>query len=105
MVSVKVGNYLEDGTFDGEEIEFEGREVDRSEGVAESLDPHDVFSVTLRLYKCPDGYRVHEFLSSLLPDQESETSLYPVVGYLGYGTYAEDEVQEKWGRHFKSLGS
>lgn len=57
MVKVIVGDYLEDGTFDGEEIGFEGREVHFSEGVEDSVDPHDQFGYTLRLYECPDGYR------------------------------------------------
>lgn len=104
MVRVKVGGYLEDGAFDGEEIEFEGQEVDHSESVADSIDSRDQFGATLRLYECPDGYRVHEFLWSLSTGQESEASLYPVVGHLGYGTYTEDEVQEKWAHRFGSLG-
>lgn len=100
---VQVGEHLPDGTFDGEYVEFEGREVDRWEGVVDSIDPGDQFGATLRLYECPDGYRVHEFIWALSRDRESESSLYPVVGYLGYGTYIAEEAKEKWGKYFSYL--
>jgi hypothetical protein len=100
-MKVQVGEYHPDGTFQGETVEFDGREVDSWEGIADSIDPKDQFGMTLRLYESPDGYRVHEFMWSLSPGRNSYASLYPVVGYLGYGTYTEQEVREKWGRYFE----
>ena len=104
-MKVLLGDYFEDEISGLEEIEFEGREIDSWEGVWESIDPRDQFSVTLRLYEGPDGYRVYELLSPLSPGQPYRASLYPVVGHWGYGTYPEDEAREKWGQYFKALSA
>src|SRR5215217_394883 len=96
MQRVQVGTYR-DGEFVGEVVEFTGRKVDLWEGVASSIDSNDQFTVTLRLYECPEGYRVLGFLNPISPGREAESSLYPPVGHLGYGTYTWQEVEEKWG--------
>lgn len=103
-MKVKVGDYLPDGTFEGEEVTFEGREVGTWRGWGDPVDARDQFVAELTLYECPDGYRVHEVVRSLSPDQPSSASLYPVVGHLGYGTYTEEEVRAKWGAHFEGFG-
>ena len=91
-------------TSEWEVIEFEGREVAFAEGVRDSIDPNDPdfqFGYTFRLYESPEGYRVHEILWRVSPDQVTDSSLYPVVGDLGYGTYTEQDVKEKWGQYFE----
>ncbi len=83
-----------------EVVEFEGREADTWEGTHDSIDPHDPdfqFGVTLRLYTCPEGYRVHEVLWRVTPERVMSKALYPVVGHWGYGIYTEEEAREKWG--------
>jgi hypothetical protein len=104
-VKVLLGEYFEDEPPGLEEVEFEGREIDSWEGVPESIDPNDQFSVTWRLYEGPDGYRVYELLSPLSPGQPYVANLYPVVGHWGYGTYTEEEAREKWGQYFESLST
>ena len=103
VVRVLLGAYFEDEPPRFEEVEFEGREIDSWEAVRGFIDPHGQFSVTLRLCEGPDGYRRYELLSPLSPGQPYRASLYPVVGYLGYGTYTEDEAREKWGQYFEAL--
>lgn len=85
------------------EIEFEGREVEVWEGMRDFHDPTDNFSMTIRLYECPDGYRVHETIWALSSGWENAYTLYPVVGDVGYGTYAEEEARDKWGDYFGYL--
>ncbi len=61
VVEVPVGEYLPDGRFRGREIEFGGMEVGVSDGLwTDTVDPGGVYGFVLRLYECPDGYRVHE---------------------------------------------
>jgi hypothetical protein len=105
-MQVPVGDYFPDGTFKGEEVEFEGREVDIYDGLdTESEDPGDVWGVVVRLYECPDGYRVHELVWSLLPGRPAVASLLPVVEEEGYGTYygtyTEQQAMEDWGEYFR----
>ena len=106
-VKVKVGHDYPDGTFKGEEVEFEGREVGVWEGpLRPPLDPTDLWLVTKRLYECQDGYRVHETIRSASEDpydSQTDFALYPVVGHWGYGTYTEKEAREKWGTFFEVL--
>lgn len=52
-MKVKVGKEYPDGVFEGEEVEFEGREVEVWEGPRLSIDPTAPFLVTTRLYECP----------------------------------------------------
>lgn len=66
------------------------------------MNPDDRFLATMLLYECRDGYRVHETLWSA-SGRPTECSLYPVIGYLGYGTYTEQEAREKWGEFFEAL--
>ena len=101
-LKVKVGKEYPDGTFEGEEVEFEGREVGVWEGPWPSLDPNDQFLVTNRLYECPDGYRVHEAIWSA-SGHPTGLTLYPVVGNLGHGTYTDQEARKKWGKFFEAL--
>ena len=82
VVRVKVGTEYPDGTLDGEEIEFEGREVEVWEGPWKSIDPNDQFVATFRLYDCPDGYRIHESVWSA-SGQPNRFELYPPMGKLG----------------------
>jgi len=87
-----------------EVVEIEGREVASAEGVRDSIDPNDPdfqFGNTLRLYESPEGYRVYETLWRVSPDRVDSAALYPAVGYLGYGTYTEQEVKKKWEQYFE----
>ena len=88
-----------------EEVEFEGREVEVWEGMpGESpMDTNDQFSMTIRLYECPDGYRVHETIWALSPGRSNTYTLYPPAGDMGYGTYTEEGAREKWGGYFRHL--
>lgn len=102
--NVRVGKGSPEGTFVGEVIPFEGVEVDVWESIVDSEDPSDEYGVTLTLYECPDGYRVHEFLWSLSGDWDSASSLYPIGEAVGYGTYTTAEAKEKWGLYFRWWG-
>ncbi len=98
---VPVGEYLRDGTFVGEQVEFDGYAVEIYDGLyTGSGDPSQVHGVVLRLYECPDGYRVHELLWSVVPGRSAVASLYPNLGDQGYGTYTEQEAREGWGQYF-----
>jgi hypothetical protein len=100
-MEIPVGDYLPDGTFEGEEIKFEGREVEVRDGLnTETDDPGNVLGFVFRLYQCPEGYRVHELLWPVVPGQAAVASLYPEVGYRMYGTYTEEEARKQWGQHF-----
>jgi hypothetical protein len=104
-MEVPVGDYSPDGTFEGEVVEFDGQEVPVYDGLdTGSGDPGDVWWAILRLYECPDGYRVHELYWSPLPGQPAVASLMPVVeeeDWKGYGTYTEQEAREDWGEYFR----
>ena len=103
-MNVQVGECLPDGTFDGEPITFEGNAVGVYRDIRlDVADPNDPYRDIFRLYECPDGYRVHEFLWPLRPGRSAESSLYPVVGDHGYGTYTAEEAAEKWGQYFPTL--
>jgi hypothetical protein len=100
-MELPVGDYLPDGTFEGEMIEFEGREVEVCDGLnTDTEDPADVLGFVFRLYRCAEGYRVHELLWPVVPGRAAVASLYPEVGYRTYGIYTEQEARERWGQHF-----
>ena len=105
---VRVRTGFGDGNFTDEYVKFEGREVEVWEGVRDSIDPDYQFSYTVRIYECPDGYRVRETIESLSPGQENDYALYPVIGHpdspdLVYVTCTKEEAREKWGGHFGYL--
>jgi hypothetical protein len=102
-IEVPVGVYSPDGTFEGEKIEFDGREVRVYDGglYTDTGDPGDVVGFILRLYECPDGYRVHELLWSPVAGRSTEASLYPGEGEGGaYESYGKQEASEEWGEYF-----
>jgi hypothetical protein len=100
-MEVPEGDYLPDGRFVGTKIEFDGREVGVCDGLyTDTEDPGDVLGFIFRLYECPDGYRVHELLWSVVPGRSAVASLYPKLGDQGYGTYTEQEAREGWGQYF-----
>jgi hypothetical protein len=100
---VPVGEYLRDGTFVGEQVEFDGYAVEIYDGLyTGSGDPSQVHGLVLRLYECPDGYRVHELLWPLIPGRSAVASLYPVPGDEGSRAYTEEEVREEWGSYFQA---
>ena len=100
-MEVPVGEYLPDGTFEGEDIEFDGHQVDVYDVLNTANEyPGDVWGIILRLYECPDGYRVHELLWSVVPGRSAVASLYPNLGDQGYGTYTEQEARDGWGQYF-----
>lgn len=102
-IEVPVGVYLPDGTFEGERVEFVGREVRVYDGglYTDTGDPGDVVGFIFRLYESPDGYRVHELLWSPVAGRSTEASLYPGEGEEGtYGSYTEQEAREEWGEYF-----
>jgi hypothetical protein len=102
-MNVPVGDYLPDGTFVGELAEFDGREVGVYDGVYTDLpDPGDTHGLVLRLYECPDGYRVHELLWPLVPGRSAVASLFPAGGDEGLGAYTEQEARDAWGTYFRS---
>ena len=101
LVKMPVGDYLPDGTFDGEEIELEGREVSVCDGLWTTAGPGYLYGFIYRLYECPGGYRVHEFLWPLVPGRSAQASLYPEAGDQVYGTYTEQEAREHYGHRFR----
>ena len=101
VVEVRVGEYLPNGRFRGKEIEFDGSEVDVHDGLwTDTADPGDVYGFVLRLYECPDGYRVHELVWHLVPGRSAVASLYPAEGEQDDEAYTEDEAREQWGEYF-----
>lgn len=100
-MEIPVGEYLPDGEFEGQEIELSAREVAVYEGLhAANVHPGDVYGVILRLYDCPDGYRVHELLWSVVPGRSAVASLYP-EDEVDYGAYTEQEARDEWGTYFR----
>ena len=100
-MEIPVGEYLPDGEFEGKEIELDAREVGVYEGLqAANVHPGDVYGVILRLYDCPDGYRVHELLWSVVPGRSAVASLYPEEEE-GHGIYTEQQAREEWGPYFE----
>jgi hypothetical protein len=102
VVEVPVGDYLPDGRFVGEEIEVNGREVSVHHGWdTDPEDLGDVYGVILRLYECPDGYRVHELMWSVVPGRSAVASLFPVGEDGNHVTYTKQEVRQGWGKYFE----
>ncbi len=102
-MEVPVGDYLPDGTFVGEQAEFDGREVGVYNGLYTDLpDPGDAYGFILRLYECPDGYRVHELLWPVVPGRSASASLFPAGGDEDPEAYTEQEVREGWAPYFQS---
>jgi hypothetical protein len=100
-VEVRIGEYLPDGRFKGREIAFDGSEVDVHDGLwTDTVDPGDVYGFVLRLYECPDGYRVHELVWHLVPGRSAVASLYPAGAERGDEAYTPEEARELWAEYF-----
>ena len=101
LVEVRVGEYLSDGRFKGKQIAFDGSEVGLHEGLwTGTEDLGDVYGFLLRLYECPDGYRVHELIWHLVPGRSAVASLYPAGENQGDEAYTREEAREGWGEYF-----
>jgi len=101
LVEVRVGEYLPNGGFRGKNVAFIGSKVGVHDGLwTDTEDPGDVYGFVLRLYECPDGYRVHELVWHLVPGRSAVASLYPAGGDQGDEAYTEDEAREQWGQYF-----
>ena len=84
VVEVRVGEYLPDGRFKGKQIAFYGAEVGVHDGLwTDTVDLGDVYGFLLRLYECPDGYRIHELIWHPVPGRSAVASLYPIGGGQG----------------------
>src|SRR5918998_960939 len=102
VLEVPVGEYLPDGRFRGREIAFGGSEVAVHDGLwTGTVDPGGVYGFVLRLYECPDGYRVHELVWSLVPGRAAVASLYPAGQNHDEESYTEEEAKEEWGQYFR----
>jgi hypothetical protein len=105
IVEVPVGNYHPDGRFEGERIQFDGREVGVYDGglYTGAGNPDEVYGFILRLYECPDGYRVHELIWSPVAGRSTEASLYPIAGEdEPHATYMESQIREHYGEYFRA---
>ncbi len=95
-VEVRVGEYLPNGRFRGEKIALDGSEVGVHDGLwTDNVDLGNMYRFLLRLYECPDGYRVRELIWHLVPGRLAVASLYPTGEGQGDEAYTREDARER----------